>query len=191
MELIRNIPFELEAPALLEKVRIDPESDDARDIEDLVQSARAVADPKAVYDASGVAFDLGVQGRSVLPNLDVGLAMLHLGSAMQYVDEPFDLPMTLQGGVTYHVPMASVRSEALLAVEVRKIRDEDATTHLGLEYRLQQAAQLRIGYRNGLDTEDVSFGIGFHHRKLQADYAYVPFLEDLGSQHRIGLTYRR
>jgi hypothetical protein len=54
MELIRNIPFELEVPALLEKVRIDPESDDARDIEDLAQSARAVADPKAVYEASGV-----------------------------------------------------------------------------------------------------------------------------------------
>jgi hypothetical protein len=54
MELIRNILFELEAPALLEKVRIDPESDDAQDIEDLVRRAKAVADPKAVYEASGV-----------------------------------------------------------------------------------------------------------------------------------------
>ena len=54
MELIRNIPLELEVPALLEKVRIDPESDDARDIEALVQSARAVVDPKAVYETSSV-----------------------------------------------------------------------------------------------------------------------------------------
>lgn len=144
-----------------------------------------------VYDASGLAFDLGIQGRSVFPNLDIGFAVLHLGSSMQYVDEPFDLPTTLQGGMTYHVPMASVRSEALLAVEFRKIRDEDATTHLGLEYRLQQAAHMRIGYRSGLDTEDISFGIGLRHMRFQADYAYVPFGEDLGSQHRIGLTYRR
>ena len=50
---------------------------------------------------------------------------------------------------------------------------------------------MRIGYRDGLDTEDVSFGIGFHQGSIQADYAYVPFGEDLGSQHRVGLTYRR
>ena len=143
-----------------------------------------------VYDASGLAFDLGLQGRSVLPRLDVGLAVLHLGSSMKYVDEPFDLPTTVQGGLSYHVPLASVRSEAVLAAELRKIRDEEASLHFGLEYRLQRAAHMRIGYRSGIDTEDVSFGLGFRHGKLQADYAYVPFGEDLGSQHRIGLTCR-
>lgn len=144
-----------------------------------------------VYDASGVAFDMGVQGRNVLPRLDVGLAVLHLGGSMEYIDQPFDLPLTMQGGATYHVPLTRMKGEALLAAEVRKVRDEDANLHLGLEYRIQQSARMRVGYRSALDTEDVSFGLGFLLGHVQADYAYVPFGEDLGSQHRIGLTYRR
>jgi hypothetical protein len=144
-----------------------------------------------VYDASGVAFDLGVQGRDLLPRLDVGFAVLHLGGSMTYIDQAFDLPMTIQGGATYHVPMANMKGEALLAAEFRKVREEDANLQLGLEYRVQQTARLRVGYRSALDTEDVSFGLGFLLGRMQADYAYVPFGEDLGSQHRIGLTFRR
>lgn len=144
-----------------------------------------------IWNATGAAFDFGIQGRSVLSNLDVGFAVLNLGSSMTFIDVAFDLPMTIQGGATYHVPMASMRSEGLLAIEVRKIRDEDTSVHFGLEYRLQETALMRIGYRNGIDTEDLSFGIGFNQGSIQADYAYVPFGEDLGSQHRVGLTYRR
>lgn len=144
-----------------------------------------------VYDASGAAFDLGIQGRDVLPRVDVGMAVLHAGSSMKYIEQSFVLPMTLQGGVTYHVPLPQASSEGLLAVEVRKIRDEDASVRLGLEYRLQKVMSLRAGYRSALDTEDVSFGLGYRRGRIQADYSYVPFGEDLGSQHRIGVIYRR
>ncbi|MBD3162321.1 MAG: PorV/PorQ family protein [Candidatus Eisenbacteria bacterium] len=143
------------------------------------------------FDATGVAFDFGVQGRRLFDRFDVGLAVLHVGPSMEYVDDPFDLPLTVQGGVTMHIPLASVRSEGLLAAEVRKVRGEDAGLQLGAEYRIQQMASLRIGYRSGLDTEDVSFGIGLRKGSIRGDYAYVPFGEDLGSQHRIGLTVRR
>ncbi len=143
-----------------------------------------------VYDASGVAFDVGVTARRILPRLDVGFSVLHLGSDLTYIDEPFRLPLSLQGGITYHLPLERLGAEALLAAEVRKLRDEDAAMVLGFEYRLQQAARLRIGYRSGLETQDVSFGIGLGRGALRADYAYVPFDEDLGDAHRIGLTYR-
>lgn len=144
-----------------------------------------------IYNASGVAFDLGVQARNVLPRIDLGLAVLHLGGSMRYVDQPFDLPLTLQGGASYHLPLTQMKGEALLAAEIEKSRDEEANFHVGLEYRLQQAARMRVGYRSAMDTQDVSFGLGFLFSRIQADYAYVPFGEDLGSQHRIGLTYRR
>jgi hypothetical protein len=143
-----------------------------------------------VYDASGAAFDVGIQGRDVLPRVDLGLAVLHAGSSMKYIDQSFVLPMTIQGGVTYHVPLPQASSEALLAVEVRKIREEDTSMRVGIEYRLQKAMSLRAGYRSALDTEDVSFGLGYRRGRIQADYSYVPFGEELGSQHRIGLVYR-
>lgn len=49
MELIDSIPFELDVKALMATVHVAPDSDDARDFEALVDKARAVARPKAVY----------------------------------------------------------------------------------------------------------------------------------------------
>ena len=144
------------------------------------------------YSAGGLAVDLGAQGRGVLlPRLDLGMSILHLGSSMQYVSEQFDLPLTIQGGASYRVPLPSLGAEAVLAAEVRHVRQEDTSVLLGIDYRLQQVASLRFGYRSGMDTEDVSFGLGFRHKQIEADYSYVPFKEDIGSQHRIGLTIRR
>jgi hypothetical protein len=145
-----------------------------------------------VYNASGMALDLGVQGREVLiQRLDAGLSVLHIGPEMKYVDQPFVLPTTIQGGVSYRLPLSQLGAEAVVAAEVRHVREQATSLLLGVEYRLQQAASLRVGYRSGLDTENVSFGIGFRHKQLQADYSYVPFKDDLGAQHRIGITIRR
>jgi len=154
-------------------------------------SVKLIQEAIDVWSVSGVAFDLGLQARELLPRLDAGVSMLHLGPSLKYVQESFALPLTVQGGLTYHLGLPALGAEALLVAELRKIRKEDASLHIGIEYRLQQAVQLRAGYRTGLDTEDVSLGLGFRRGRLQADYAYVPFGEELGNQHRIGLTYRR
>jgi len=153
-------------------------------------SVKLVREAIDVYSAGGAAFDLGVQARDLLPRLSLGLSILHLGPAMKYIEQSFQMPTTLQGGATYRLGIPQTRGEALLAAEIRKVRDEDASLRLGLEYMPQQSIQLRAGYRSALDTEDVGFGLGYRRGRLQADYAYVPFGEDLGSQHRIGLTYR-
>ncbi|MFB3908056.1 MAG: PorV/PorQ family protein [Candidatus Eisenbacteria bacterium] len=143
------------------------------------------------YSADGISLDAGVLGRDVFAGLDFGLALLHLGPNLRYVDQQLSLPMTVQGGATYRLRLPSIGATALLAAEVRKVREEDPNLQLGVEYRLREVARLRLGYRSGLDSEDVSFGIGLHQGSVQADYAYVPFGDDLGTQHRIGITYRR
>ena len=154
-------------------------------------TAKYVRDAFDVYSASGLAFDIGIQGRGVLlPRLDAGLSILHLGAKMSYVEKSYDMPRTIQGGVSYLLPLSAIGSEALLAAEVRSILGEDASFQTGIEYRIQQVASLRVGYRSALDTQDLSYGIGFRNGALSADYAYVPFGEDLGAQHRVGLTYR-
>lgn len=154
-------------------------------------TVKYVRDAFDVYSSTGVAVDLGVQGREVFPHLGVGLSVLHLGSKTSYVEKSYDLPRTIQAGVSYLVPLSALGSEALIAAEVRSILGEDTTFLTGIEYHVKQTAHLRVGYRSGLDTQDVSFGVGFKKAPLVVDYAYVPFGEDLGSQHRVGLTYRR
>jgi hypothetical protein len=138
-----------------------------------------------------VSLNLGAQYREVLPHTDLGVSILHLGPQMQYVEQPFDLPTTVQGGVTLHLPLRSVSGSLLFAAEARKIRDEDGQLLLGTEYSYQNLARLSVGYRTGLDTEDVSLGFGVGDGRIRGQYAYVPFGENLGEQHRIGIELRQ
>lgn len=49
METLTGIPFEFDIPAIMERVHIEPDSDDAREFEKLAAGLKAVAAPKAVY----------------------------------------------------------------------------------------------------------------------------------------------
>jgi len=52
MEVLKDIPVELDKKTLFERAHIDPDSSDAREFERLLEKARAVARPKAVYRES-------------------------------------------------------------------------------------------------------------------------------------------
>jgi hypothetical protein len=49
MEAFKNIPFTLDTPALLQRLHIRPGNDDAQEFEQLLQLARQVGKPKALY----------------------------------------------------------------------------------------------------------------------------------------------
>jgi hypothetical protein len=49
MQTLIHIPFELDEKSLVEKVRLEPDSDDAKELADLIGIARRSARPKAVY----------------------------------------------------------------------------------------------------------------------------------------------
>jgi hypothetical protein len=53
-EVLASIPVELDADSLMKNARVQPESDDARVFQQLVDLAREVARPKAVYDEAYV-----------------------------------------------------------------------------------------------------------------------------------------
>ena len=140
-----------------------------------------------VYNTSGLGLNLGMQAREVLPHTQIGLAVLHLGSSMKYETESFDLPTAIQGGISRHFPIDALGGELLLAAEVRKVRDETTELLLGTEYSYRNSAHLQFGYRSGLDTQDISMGVGFGGRNIRAEYAYVPFSENLGNEQRFSL----
>jgi len=50
MEILADIPFDVDADALLATLRIPPESDRAADIRTMVEAVRPIVRPKAVYD---------------------------------------------------------------------------------------------------------------------------------------------
>jgi hypothetical protein len=65
MEVLTKIPFELDADAVLRKLRVDPDSDDARPLLEALDAARPHFHPKALHDVryiearEGDSIDLG------------------------------------------------------------------------------------------------------------------------------------
>jgi hypothetical protein len=49
MEVLKDISFELDATALMEKAHVEPGGDDAAEFRQLMEAARAVARPKALF----------------------------------------------------------------------------------------------------------------------------------------------
>lgn len=142
------------------------------------------------FDASGVAVNFGIQALDLVPRTDVGLAILHLGSPVKYERSEYDLPRTVQAGISHTIRLPIARSTVRLAAEVRSVRDETAQVLLGTEYRYEQTFSLEAGYRSGLDSQDVSVGFGIGGARLSAHYALVPFDEDLGDQQRLSIAAR-
>jgi hypothetical protein len=139
------------------------------------------------FAATGLAWNLGIQAREVLPHTDAGFAVLHLGSDMKYESQAFRLPLTIQGGLSHLVPLDFLGGTVRVAVEMRKVRDEKASGLVGTEYEYQHLARVQVGYRTGLDSESVSFGMGVGKGRVRGQYSFVPFKNNLGDQHRIAL----
>ncbi len=143
------------------------------------------------YSASGWAVDLGVQWvlRHELP-LRCGLAVRNVGPAMHYLVEEFDLPLTIQGGVSWTRELARLDGELTLAADLKHARDDGTSLLWGAEYAYRQLLSFGVGYQGGWDTRDVSLGLGAHVGRLTAHWAYVPFDADLGDEHRVSVRIR-
>lgn len=140
-----------------------------------------------VDQATGMAVSVGTQIRDFLPRTDIGFAVLHLGSAMKYVEEEFDIPTTIQGGVTHRIPVSALDGALQIAAEVRSVRDQDTQIVFGTEYQYLDFTSLQVGYQTQHDTQDVSFGFGLGKGRFHGQYAFSPYGENLGDQHRFSV----
>ncbi|MCK4548083.1 MAG: PorV/PorQ family protein [Candidatus Eisenbacteria sp.] len=146
---------------------------------------------KALYEqideetATGFAVDIGGILNLPVDGLRVGACVQHLGAKMKFIDESFDLPLTIRGGLSYRLTVPFLSDESIVAFEIQKPREDDLKTHFGIEVGLVEKLALRFGYRTGYDNQNVSVGVGIPVNKYRLDYAYVPFYSDLGDVHRV------
>jgi len=163
-----------------------------------------IGDPGATEDhvADGTAFDVGAQyhtGRfrlgASLSNLGADLAFNEVQTVAQsgpgetVGGTDFSLPVTLQGGVTFDPGVAFGEGGVELSIEGRQVKAEDFSILTGVRYRYRDLAALSVGYRSGLETEDLAFGLRVDRDALRVGYAFVPFSDDLGNSHRLSLGY--
>jgi uncharacterized protein UPF0164 len=127
-------------------------------------------------------------------DMRLALAVHHLGPAAHYrLDDgspggPVDLPAAVQAGVSHTRSVAGLMLRA--ALETRLTRGRPGVIMSGAELAHPSGAALRLGVRLNDDANRLGAGVGYAIGGLRLDYAFVPYLLDLGDTHRFSFAAR-
>ena len=117
---------------------------------------KAITTKIADKKANAVAVDFGVLYNTTKPGLNLGAVIRNLGPKIKYMEEGDSLPLTLKGGLSYHLADAP----ATLVCDVTIPNDNDAYIGFGGEYVVKEVLALRAGYKSGQD-EGSGLSAGF------------------------------
>lgn len=138
----------------------------------------------------GVGIDVGLLRKNYpIENFNIGMVLQNIGQKMKIYKEEFTLPIIFKVGIAYRLP----NDKLLLVADLKKPYDNEASIHLGLEYKILESIFLRGGYRYKLDNlkneplTDLTLGVGFVIKDFKLDYAFIPY-DKLEDTHRISLT---
>ncbi len=130
------------------------------------------------------AYDFGVLYRTGFESMTFAFSARNFSSEVEYVDESFQLPLTLKIGVAMNVldltAMAGSNQHRLnLSVDAENPRDFSEQVKAGLEYVFMDSFSLRGGYAYPTDEQGISLGGGVSRTvrgmTVTADYAYTEF----------------
>ncbi|MCG3205853.1 MAG: hypothetical protein KCHDKBKB_02576 [Elusimicrobia bacterium] len=151
--------------------------------------------------ANGFAVDLGFLSGSPVPRLSLGAAIKNLGPQMKFVQDSFNLPLTISVGGAYHLT-----GPLMLAMDVHhKPHQRQTVLAIGTQFSVSNMISLRAGFLSKVaeavtnqqksETNRGSFanvngftgGLGFQFKQLSLDYAVTPFGE-LGQTQMLTLS---
>ncbi len=142
-----------------------------------------------IDEASGIAFDLGLQYTTPVENLSVGASLSNLGSINELRTESSKLPAFLRIGPAYSLDFESINSKLIMAADLlHSFPDNLSHMNLGGELFFNKTFAARVGFQIGSEGRGFSTGIGVHYGILALDYAYSPLSFDLGNSHTIALV---
>ena len=148
-------------------------------------------------NASGYAFDAGIQADLLSRSLNVGASVRNIGRMNELEVERTPLPRLLQGGIALS-PLQIVGYtdnvrllDLALALETSHLFDDNLTRlHVGVSVKVMELVDLRGGYVSSDELRDYTFGLGLSFDGIYADYAYVPFEGGFdGPGHILSLLY--
>ena len=148
-------------------------------------------------NASGYAFDAGIQADLLSRSLNVGASVRNIGRMSELEFERTPLPRLLQGGIALS-PLQIVGYtdnvrllDLALALETSHLVDDNLTRfHVGISVKVMELVDLRGGYVSSDELRDYTFGLGLSFDGIYADYAYIPFEGGFdGPGHILSLLY--
>jgi hypothetical protein len=122
-----------------------------------------------------------------------GLAAANFGSAIKYLDETENLPLTIRSGLAIR-PMGET---ALIALDINVPREGETSIHNGLELGMNDQLFLRAGltYKTNAPPEMKAFGynlgLGIAYGNGSFDYSVIPsgIANDVSHNFSIGLRW--
>ena len=149
---------------------------------------------RLLQSARTAAVDLGLLSPSMVgERLRLAFTLQNLGGTLKFEQQAADLPMVIKTGSSF-----KITDRWLTALDVGFPRDDDPFVALGTEYRLAVQDAWTLAARTGFNSRTIddvdgvtglSFGIGFSLRRLELDYAFLPF-GGVGQSHRVSVSAR-
>src|SRR3989344_3600253 len=157
----------------------------------------------AGFSSTGFAFDMGTIWKIPNKKIQSGLTIQNIGPKMQFIDEGYNLPLTIASGVGYQLI-----SQVLISADL-KYHPYDSRTMLsiGAEFSTVSMLFLRTGYITNsvgsnspsINNKDFSekasnlsglgFGLGLKLGSSTVDYSFTP-AGALGNTQRISLSVK-
>ncbi len=137
--------------------------------------------------ASALGADAGFRVHP-LPNLTVGLAVTDFGKTLYYYYEPFWLPTRARVGLSWNLPIGTTRL-TLTGDASYFFYNRNFRASAGTELTVNEILFIRAGCDPLNPGNRFSFGTGIRHRLFRLDYAWSPLGFNLGSAHRLSLSF--
>ncbi len=141
-----------------------------------------------VDESDGAAFDFGARYQ-YNKNFAFAVAISNIGSVSTLLHEATTLPSGFRCGALFQNAVADNFALSLSGDLLKVFDDNGIRIHLGGELNYNSFLAFRAGYQLGYEAKGVSAGFGIRYGLIQLDYAYVPFLDQLGDTHTFGLTF--
>lgn len=148
-------------------------------------------------NASGYAFDVGLQASFFEEYLMLGASLHNLGSMQELGAEATELPMMIRIGAAgyplriYSGDDGDPTFRFFLTPELVVFPNDDVQQlRVGVGAEISDLLSVRTGYISGDDVRKFTFGAGVFYAGFQFDYAFLPLEEGFGGpSHMLTLTY--
>ena len=141
-----------------------------------------------VDESDGAAVDFGARYQ-IDRHFAVAAAISNIGSMSTLLNEPIILPAGVRLGASYQAAATDLFAFTLASDVLKTFKDNGSRVDVGGELAYNSFLAFRTGYQFGYDAKGLSAGFGLRYGLIQLDYAYVPFLDQLGDTHTFALTF--
>jgi hypothetical protein len=141
------------------------------------------------YSATVIAADFGLNYYDVRDNLNFSVVVLNFGSRAKFVQESFDIPLTVKIGGTYSNLVFNKDYD--LAVDIVKTLNENIGYRIGGQIHLPYQIILRTGYNSSYDIgKKINLGFGKKFGAIDFNYSWSPSsLVDDAHKFSLGYTW--